>query len=237
MSAKIWLMVGLLAAICRCPPRLNKRPRKRRSRAAAWPCTTDGDAGLWWLPVADTNGKKKHRGSAQRNSFNTPQGQMNVANFTANVSYGLTDRFDVFGAWDFIQRVDRDNQHAVQQPIRTAAASIPARRLRNERWTGNKIGDLRVGAKYGILSEAEGDSFSFASRVFVNLPTGDADEGGGQGGVAADVSGVLSKWLNRNARADRRGWLQLPQESRSDPIVAHVPELPALGRGPRHHAE
>ena len=34
---------------------------------------------------------------------------MNVANFTANVSFGLADRWDLYGAWDIVQRVDRDN--------------------------------------------------------------------------------------------------------------------------------
>ena len=59
-----------------------------------------------------------------------------------------------------------------------------------ERWTGNKVGDLRVGAKYAILSEGQGDPFSFARARHVNLPTGDADEGARPGVVAADVSGV-----------------------------------------------
>ena len=31
----------------------------------------------------------------------------------------------------------------------------------------------------------------------MSLPTGDADEGAGQGGVSVDVSGVISKWLSR----------------------------------------
>jgi len=108
MSAKIWLMVGLIAVSAALPAAAQQTTTDdSRGRVAT---TTDGDAGLWWLPVADTNGKKKSRGSVERNSFNTPQGQMNVANFTANVSYGLADRVDIFGAWDFIQRVDRDNQ-------------------------------------------------------------------------------------------------------------------------------
>ena len=109
MSAKIWLMVGLIAVSAAIPAAAQQTTTQEDSRGRV-AVTTDGDAGLWWLPVADTNGKRKHRGSAQRNSFNTPQGQMNVANFTANVSYGLADRLDVFAAWDFIQRVDRDNQ-------------------------------------------------------------------------------------------------------------------------------
>ena len=118
--------------------------------------TTDGDAGLWWVPLADTNGKRRSRGSVQRNSFNTPQGQMNVANFTANVSYGLADRLDIFGAWDFIQRVDRDNQQLFNTDPDRGGVD-PRAPYANERWTGNKIGDFRVGAKYAFLSEEAGN--------------------------------------------------------------------------------
>ena len=92
----------------------------------------------------------------ERNSFNTPQGQMNVANFTANVSYGFTDRLDVFGAWDFIQRVDRDNQQLFNTDPERGGVD-PRAPFASERWTGNKLGDLRVGAKYAFLSEDAGN--------------------------------------------------------------------------------
>jgi len=197
MSAKIWLMVGLIAVSAALPAAAQQTTAQDDSRGRV-ATTTDGDAGLWWLPVADTNGKKKSRGSLERNSFNTPQGQMNVANFTANVSYGLAERLDIFGAWDVIQRVDRDNQLLFNTDPERGGVD-PRAPFANERWTGNKIGDLRVGAKFGVLSEAAGNGVGLAVRGYVNLPTGDADEGGGQGGVSADVSGVVSKWLNRHA--------------------------------------
>ena len=225
MSAKIWLMVGLLATAMPAAAQQTTAD-ETRPRVAI---TTDGDGGLWWLPIADTNGKKKHRGSAQRNSFNTPQGQMNVANFTANVSYGLTDRLDVFGAWDVIQRVDRDNVQIFNTDPERGGVD-PRVPFARERWSGNELGDLRVGAKYAILSEGQGNSFSFAPRVFVNLPTGNANDGGGLGGVAADVSGVLSKWLNRNVVMTGELGYNL-RRNPQDPVVAHVPNFLRWGGG------
>jgi len=227
MSAKKWLMVGLLATIAM--PAAAQQTAAQDDQRGRVAVTTDGDAGLWWLPVADTNGKKKHRGSAQRNSFNTPQGQMNVANFTANVSYGLTDRLDVFGAWDVVQRVDRDNQRLFNSDPDRGGVD-PRAPYANEYWSGNTIGDLRVGLKYGILSEAAGNAVSFAPRVFVNLPTGDAKKGGGQGGVSADVSAVLSKWLNRNAVLTGEVGYDF-RRNPEKPVVAHVPNFLRWGGG------
>ena len=229
MSARTWLIAGLLATAMRCPPQLNNRTHQEdpRGRVAT---TIDGDAGLWWLPVADTNGKKMSRGSVERNSRNTPQGLMNVATFTANVSYGFTDRFDVYAGWDFITRVDRDNQvlFVPADPERGGVdTEVPYAR---ERWTGNKIGDLRVGAKYAFLSEGQGDPFSFAGRATINLPTGDADQGAGQGSVAADVSGVISRWVtNKFVFTGTAGYNF--RKNPSDPVIVHVPNNFHWGAG------
>ena len=122
--------------------------------------TVNGDAGLWWVPVGDTNGKRMWRGSVARNSRNTPQGHMNVATFTAAVSYGIGERADVFASWDAIQRVDRDTRSLfiASDPERGGIDTrLPYAR---EPWTGNKLGDLRVGTKLGLLSEAAGESIS-----------------------------------------------------------------------------
>jgi outer membrane protein OmpA-like peptidoglycan-associated protein len=228
MSFRNWWMAGLLSIAIALPAAAQQATTQddQRGRVAT---TTDGDAGLWWLPIADTNGEKKHRGSVQRNSYNTPQGQMNVANFTANVSYGFTERLDIFGAWDIIQRVDRDNQQLFNADPDRGGVD-PRAPFASERWTGNKVGDLRVGAKYAILSEGAGNSFSFAPRAFVNLPTGDADAGGGQGGVAVDVSGVLSKWVNRHVVLTGEVGYNF-RKNPEDPVVAHVPNFLRWGGG------
>jgi outer membrane protein OmpA-like peptidoglycan-associated protein len=135
----------------------------------------------------------------------------------------------VFGAWDLVQRVDRDNQLVFNADPDRGGVD-PRAPFANERWSGNKIGDLRVGAKYGILSEAAGNGVSFAPRVFINIPTGDADEGGGQGGVSADVSGVLSKWVNRNVVLTGEVGYNF-RKNPSEPVVAHVPNFLRWGGG------
>lgn len=227
MTAKIWVIVGTIAMLA--TPAAAQQTTTTDDQRGRVAITTDGDAGLWWLPVADTNGKKKHRGSVQRNSFNTPQGQMNVANFTANVSYGLADRLDVFAAWDAIQRVDRDNQQLFNSDPDRGGVD-PRVPFASERWSGNKMGDLRVGAKFGLLSEAAGNPVGLAARGYVNLPTGDNDEGGSQGGVSADISGVLSKWVNKHLVLTGEVGYNF-RKNPEDPVVAHVPNFLRWGAG------
>ena len=235
MTVNTWVIAALLAialpAAAQTPTTANSQaPDSQasgdRGRVAV---TADGDAGLWWVPLADTNGKRRSRGSIQRNSFNTPQGQMNVANFTANVSYGFAERFDIIAAWDVIQRVDRDNQLLFNADPERGGVD-PRAPYANERWTGNKIGDFRIGAKYAFLSEEAGNPVGLAARAMINLPTGDADEGAGQGGVATDVSGVLSKWLNRHVVLSGEVGYNF-RKNPEEPVVVHVPNFLRWGAG------
>src|SRR5262245_50036796 len=220
MSARIWVMAGLLSiAALPAAAQQSTTADDNRGRVAT---TTDGDAGLWWLPIADTNGKKMTRGSVERNSRNTPQGLMNVATFTANVSYGFTDRFDLYAGWDFITRVDRDNQ-VLFVPSDTERGGIDTfNPYARERWTGNKLGDLRVGGKYAFLSEGQGDKLSAAARATLNLPTGDSDNGAGQGSVAVDLSGVLSRWVTNKVVISGEAGYNF-RKNPSDPVTVHVP--------------
>jgi peptidoglycan-associated lipoprotein len=221
MSARIWSTAVLLAMTIAMPAAAQQSTPQEdpRGRVAT---TIDGDAGLWWLPVADTNGKKKSRGSIERNSRNNGQGLMNIANFTANVSYGFTERFDMFAGYDFITRVDRDNQ-VLFVPADTERGGIdtfvPYVR---ERWIGNKTGDVRLGGKYAFVSEGEGDSFSAAGKATLIVPTGNADDGGGRGGFGVDLTGVLSRWVTRQFVVTGSAgyeWRKNPDE----PVTVHVP--------------
>ncbi len=229
MSARNWLVASLLAVSVAIPAAAQQSNTQddARGRVAT---TIDGDAGLWWLPVADTNGKKMTRGSVERNSRNTPQGQMNVATFTANVSYGFTERLDLYAGWDFITRVDRDNQ-VLYVPSDPERGGIDTQNpYARERWTGNKIGDLRVGVKYAFLSEGQGNPFSLAGRGTFNLPTGDADAGAGQGSIAADLSAVISRWVSPKVVLSGTAGYNL-RKNPTDPVVVHVPNNFHWGAG------
>ena len=230
MSARNWSIASLLVILVAMPAAAQQQsntPDDARGRVAT---TIDGDAGLWWLPVADTNGKKMTRGSVERNSRNTPQGLMNVATFTANVSYGFTERLDVYAGWDFITRVDRDNQ-VLYVPADQERGGIDTQvPYARERWTGNKVGDLRVGLKYAFLSEAQGNPFSLAGRGTFNLPTGDADAGAGQGSIAADLSAVISRWVSPKVVVSGTAGYNL-RKNPTEPVVVHVPNNFHWGAG------
>ena len=99
-----------------------------------------------------------------------------------------------------------------------------------ERWTGNKLGDLRVGGKFAFLSEGAGDPFSLAARVTVNVPTGDSDNGTGQGSVAADFSGVASRWISNKVVVSGTAGYNL-RKNPEDPVVIHVPNNFHWGAG------
>ncbi|MDP2389720.1 MAG: hypothetical protein Q8N52_05275, partial [Acidobacteriota bacterium] len=237
MSATSWIVAGLLviagpaaaqqSATTGNQSQASSQPADERGRVAVTP---DGDAGLWWVPVADTNGKGNWRGSAQRNSRNTPQGLMNIADFTANVSYGFGERFDLYAAWDFIERVDRDIATLFVPSDPDQGGIDTFRPYARERWTGNKRGDMRVGGKYALLSEGSGDPFSLAARVTMNLPTGDSDNGTGEGSVAADFSGVLSRWISNKVVLSGTAGYYL-RKNPQDPVVIHVPNNFHWGAG------
>lgn len=237
MSATSWLVAGLLAIAAPAAAQEPAAPASQQpvtSPPAVEPgrvaTIINGDAGLWWVPIGDTNGKGMWRGSAARNSRNTPQGHMNVATFTAAVSYGLGDRADIFFSWDAIQRVDRDLR-SLYVASDTERGGLDTRvPYAREPWTGNKVGDLRVGTKFGFLSEAGGDPLSAAAIVAVNLPTADSDNGAGQGSVAADVSGVLSRWVSSKAVITGTVGYNF-RKNPSDPVVVHVPNNFHWGAG------
>lgn len=69
MSATPWLIADLLAITL--PAAAQQPAATTRQQPADSPAadergrvavSTDGDAGLWWVPIADTNGKGEWRG-------------------------------------------------------------------------------------------------------------------------------------------------------------------------------
>src|SRR5437588_274296 len=49
------------------------------------------------------------------------------------------------------------------------------------------LGDVRLGAKYGILSDYRGDPLGLAIKASIKLPTADAAKGLGTGQVSLDA--------------------------------------------------
>ncbi|MGH9387948.1 MAG: OmpA family protein [Vicinamibacterales bacterium] len=239
MSAKCWVLAGILASAVPAAAQTQAPPTTDQTRAIETQrfdgrdvvgTSTVGDIGLFFVPTADTNGRGRGRGSVARTSRNAVQGQLNVADFTASVSYGLWDRADVFLSWDAVARVDRDTNPLFNPADPQRGGVDPAAPYARDTWSGNRRADLRVGGKVKVIDELNGAPVSFAIRGTGRLPTGDAPDGGGVGAPAIDADLIVSRWVS--SRFVMTGSVGASQRNNpTDPVVARVPPSFNWGAG------
>ncbi len=161
--------------------------------------TVNGDTGLWFVPTAEILGNRKWSLSFYRQNADFGQGFTDVSRFPATFAVGLGNRVELFGSLETITRIDRDTR-----PIFFTATGAPAGAnggivnefpLVTEGWIGNRRGDLRLGAKINISSEADQRPVAFAIRGGVKIPTGDDARGASSGKADFSFDGILSKDL------------------------------------------
>jgi outer membrane protein OmpA-like peptidoglycan-associated protein len=172
-------------------------PQASETRPAT--TTVSGDTGLWFVPTAEILGHKKWSLSFYRQNADFGQGFTDVTNFPATFAVGINNRFELFGSFEAVTRIDRD-----ARPIffsATGATSGANGGIVNEYplvtqgWIGNRPGDLRLGAKINITSEADQKAAAFAIRGGVKIATGDDALGASTGKTDFYVDGILSKNL------------------------------------------
>src|SRR3954469_25956025 len=122
------------------------------------PATTTfyGDTGLWFVPTAEVLPAGKWAVSGYRRGTNYVQGYTNVADFAGTFAYGIKGRTEIFGSVLFDTRIDRD-----VRPIfvnnSTFGGVVSRNPLVNKGWSGDNFGDLFLGVKYNLWSEARRD--------------------------------------------------------------------------------
>jgi len=162
------------------------------------PATTTffGDTGLWFVPTAEVLAHGKWSASGYRRGTNYVQGFTNVGDFSGTFAVGIKDRVELFGSFLFDTRVDRD-----LRPIFNADGTVGGIVDRypniNSGWTGNKVGDLYLGAKFNLTSEYHQAPVALAVRGIVKAPTGDSDVGTSTGKADFLVDFIASKELHR----------------------------------------
>ena len=162
------------------------------------PATTTflGDTGIWYVPTAEVLRSGTWSVGGDRRGTNYVQGSSNVADFAGSLAVGLGSRVEVFGAFLFDTRINRNDAPVFADEAREGGIAARYPRV-NESWTGNKVGDLYVGSKVNLLSEYREAPMALAVRGIVKLPTGNEGAGvsTGKTDVMADVIG--SKELAR----------------------------------------
>ena len=153
--------------------------------------TADGDTGLWYVPTAEILAKGKWSASGYRVAQNYRQGFSNVADFPLTFGVGLK-HVEVFGAFKAVTRIERDLRpiFGTDPQVGGVIGRYP---FVNSGWTGSKVGDLLVGAKVNILSEADQKPVALAARGMVKLPTGDKDAGVSTGKADGFIDFIVSK--------------------------------------------
>ena len=154
------------------------------------PATTTfyGDTGLWFVPTAEVLGSGKWSGSVYRRGTNYIQGFTNVGDFAGTFAVGIKNRAEIFGSFLFDTRIDRD-----LRPLFTSNSAVGGVVDRypfmHSTWSGDHIGDLYVGAKVNLASQAQQKKVALAVRGIVKVPTGDDTAGvsTGKTDVALDL--------------------------------------------------
>lgn len=126
------------------------------------------------------------------NDWNYQQDQLSVG-----LGYGVSDKVELYASLPYLW-YDAEGIEPNPDPAANGVPFLQGGRLNGRTYFGDidasGLGDLRVGAKIQL---AERDDFGFALNAFVDLPTGDDDEGvvtGGTGfGLGFDWS--ASNWI------------------------------------------
>ena len=167
------------------------------------PATTTffGDTGLWYVPTAEILANGKWSVSAYRRGTNWIQGYTNVADFNGTFAYGIKNRAEIFGAFLFDTRIDRDTYPLFNSDPSFGGVIDRYPRV-NQHWTGDNVGDFYLGAKINFWSEADQKPAAIAVRGMVKLPTGKKDIGNGTG--KAETFDGTGKRLPKRASARLR---------------------------------
>src|SRR5713101_363454 len=160
------------------------------------PATTTffGDTGLWFVPTAEVLPRGKWSVSGYRRGTNWVQGYTNVGDFDGTFGVGVGDRAEIFGAFLFDTRIDRDTYPLFINDSSFGGVIDRYPRV-NQHWTGDNVGDFYLGAKINLWSESRQNPAAIALRGMVKVPSGKKDIGNGTGKADGSIDLIVSKEL------------------------------------------
>lgn len=160
--------------------------------------SVSGDTGLWFVPTAEVLPNRKWSFSFYRENADYGQGFTDVTNFPVSFGVGLGNRAELFGSYTAVTRIDRDTRPLFflspsGAPTGAGGGIVNEYPLMRDGWIGNPRGDLRVGAKINLVSQADNKAASFALRGGVKIATGDDAVGASTGKTDFTLDAIVSK--------------------------------------------
>ena len=193
-------------------------------RAPSTP-TVLGDTGLWFVPSAEVPPSGQWSLSTFRVNIDRQQGFTDISHFAAGASVGIKNRVELFGSLNATTRIDRDLRPLSNTDVPAAGGQDSDYPFVRDGFSQGR-GDLSLGAKVNVLSEARGHPVAFAVRSVVKLPTGDKAKGVTTGEVDVTVDAVASKSVGRVELTGFGGAI-----ARGDAPDAHLPNGVRWGGG------
>ncbi len=200
-------IAGYIAAlVCVATPAFGQTgaaPKPAETRPAT--TSTAGDTGLWFVPTGEILPARKWSVSGYYVNFDFEQGFTDVSTFPLTVGYGLADRFELFGNFTPVTRIDRDVRPLFSPQLPSAGGVVNEYPFVNDGWSGNQIGDLWLGAKFNLSSQYRQQPVAFAIRGMAKLPTASDEDGAGTGKMDFAFDGIVSKELNERVELSAFG--------------------------------
>jgi outer membrane protein OmpA-like peptidoglycan-associated protein len=160
--------------------------------------TFQGDTGLWFVPLGEVLPAGRWSASAYYTNFDRQEGFTDIGFFPVTFGYGVGGRAELFAALSTVTRIDRDIR-PVFLPGSEAGGPINDYPLVKQPWSGTTFGDLYVGGKVNLMSQAKDAPLAMALKAMAKLPTGSADKGTSSGQADFFVDYILSKEVNEKA--------------------------------------
>jgi outer membrane protein OmpA-like peptidoglycan-associated protein len=161
--------------------------------------TKDGDTGLWFVPSAEVLRHKRWAASLYRVNYDDGQGFTDMSLWPVTFAIGLGERAEFFGNWVLVTRIDRDTRplffHSTAGEEDTGTGGgmvVPFPKVRTQ-WTGNDLGDIWLGGKINLLSQADLSPAAVGVRGMVKLPVGDDGDGASTGKADFIIDGIVSR--------------------------------------------
>ncbi len=166
--------------------------------------TFQGDTGLWFVPLGEVLPAGRWSASGYYTNFDRQEGFTNIGAFPLNFGYGIGGRAELFASVLAITRIDRDTRPLF---VEGDEAGGPANDypLVKQGWSGSTFGDIYVGGKVNLLSQAKEAPLAMAIKAVVKLPTGSTSKGTSSGQADFFLDYILSKEVNQ--KVDVSGYI------------------------------
>ncbi len=160
--------------------------------------TFQGDTGLWFVPLGEVLPRGRWSASAYYTNFDRQEGFTDISFVPVTFGFGVGGRAEIFAALSTVARVDRDIRPIFIPGNEAGGPANDYPRVR-QGWSGTTFGDVLVGGKVNLLSEADQAPLAMALRAMAKLPTGSSDKGTSSGQADFFVDYILSKEVSQSA--------------------------------------